>query len=115
VDRTFEVLGLFLCCGARLGIPIVLTILLAWGLKRLDAHWRKEAESKADQSRVKETAVSKVRCWEIRNCAPELRAVCPAYTQPNMPCWEVLRANGHLRERCRECIVLERATVLAGI
>lgn len=27
----------------RLGIPLAMTLLLVWALKRLDAHWQKEA------------------------------------------------------------------------
>lgn len=114
MDRTLEVLGLLLLCGLRFAVPLALTLLLAWGLKRLDARWKAEAEAKATQEEVIAVAVSQVRCWEIRGCTPEQRKHCPAYAQPNAPCWQVVRENGHLREGCRDCKVLGRAVALAG-
>ncbi len=113
-ERTLEVLGLLLLCGLRFGIPILLTFLLAWGLKRLDAHWRAEAEAKANQPAVRAIAASQIRCWEIRGCPPQHRQTCPAYAHSESPCWEVHRSNGHLLERCRDCRVFGRALALAG-
>jgi len=115
MDRTFEVLGLLLCCGARLGIPVAITLLLAWGLRRLDAHWKAEAEAKAMRPETKATALSQARCWEVQRCPPNLRKECPAFARPDLPCWEAQRLNGHLREACRDCQVLGRAVMLAGV
>jgi len=115
MDRAWEAIGLFLCCGARLGIPIGLTILLAWGLRRLDSHWQADAESKAAQADVRQVAVSQIRCWEMQGCSAERRQTCPAYKHPEMPCWVTRSRNGHLGEACRDCHVLGHALYLAGV
>lgn len=115
MDRTLEVVGLLLLCGIRLGIPIALTLLLAWALRRLDARWQAEADTRATLPEVKQAAVTKVHCWEMRHCPRQRRENCLAYAQPDIPCWDVFRANGHLREQCRDCLVFGRAVTLAGV
>jgi hypothetical protein len=115
MDRAWEVIGLFLCCGARLGIPLGLTLLVAWGLKRLDAHWQADAVSNAAQSDVRQVAVSQIRCWEMRGCSTERRQTCPAYRHPEISCWVAQSQNGSLGEACRDCHVLGRALYLAGV
>lgn len=115
MDRTLETIGLLLCCGLRLGVPLGLTVLLAWGLKRLDARWQAEAEGKATRPEVRHIAVSQLQCWEIRDCSDERKLNCLAFARPDRPCWETFSQNGHLRRSCRDCLVFGRAQVLAGI
>jgi len=115
MDRTLEVISLFLLCALRFGVPLGITFLLAWGLRRLDAHWQAEAELKIAKKEVRQIAVSQERCWELRNCSPQKRETCPAYAHPEEPCWAVVSANGHLPRACRDCHVLGRALVLAGM
>ena len=31
----------------------------------------------------------KTPCWEMFHCPDELKAECPAYKDPTLPCWEV--------------------------
>jgi hypothetical protein len=115
MDRILEVVGLLLCCGLRLGVPVGLTLLLAWGLKRLDARWQAEAERQAARPEVRQVAVSQLNCWEIRNCPPQRRASCLAFARSDKPCWENFSQNGYLRETCRDCLVFGRAQALAAI
>jgi hypothetical protein len=115
MEQTIEVVGVILLFVLRFGIPIGITILLAYALKRLDAHWQAEAELKAASKEVRQVAISQEPCWELRGCSPEQRDLCPAYAHPNEPCWQVRSANGHLPKLCRDCQVLGRAMVLAGI
>lgn len=115
MDRAWEAIGLFLCCGARLGIPVAVTLLLAWGLRRLDARWQAQAESRAAQADVRQIAVTQIRCWEMRNCDHDRRQTCPAYRRPEIPCWVAHGKNGRLREACRDCHVFGHALYLAGI
>lgn len=95
-------LGLLL----RLGLPLAVTALLAWWLKRLDARW---------QAAAARPAPARGRpCWELRNCAPERRRECQAYAQPDQPCWQVWRAaEGELRPACLTCFVFQDAPVPA--
>ncbi len=82
----------------RLAIPIFITALVVFFLRRLDEDWR--AESKARAPRVR-----KPKCWEIRGCTPEERADCEAAASP-LPCWQYKRLpNGYLRDECLDCEV----------
>jgi hypothetical protein len=39
-----ELLAVVLGLLIRFGIPLLLTVLAAWGLRRLDQHWQRESE-----------------------------------------------------------------------
>lgn len=86
----------------RLGIPVGLSILIGWLLRRLDARWQAEAESELAQLQARTTPAP---CWEVHHCPPGMRQRCPAYNQPNVPCWEHQRANGQLQAACLTCKV----------
>lgn len=88
----------------RLAIPIAITAVAVYFLRRLDAHWQAEAESLL-------TVVQKPHCWETKNCTPEMRAICPGYSS-QAPCWQALRnENGYLQEKCLGCDVFRNAPV----
>lgn len=115
----YMILGLLL----RIGIPIGVTLLIGWGLRRLDARWRAEAEAeKANINVMLQTAIWQQNpCWETINCSEEKRKTCPAYNQREKPCWEVNRANGNLSKQCQNCIYrkelpipLENQTIVGG-
>ena len=96
----------------RLGIPIGITILIGWFLRRLDARWQAEAEAELAQLKTRTTPVP---CWEVFDCPPRLRDRCPAYLQPDLPCWECHRSNGQLQSACLTCKVrrqFEKATAV---
>lgn len=96
----------------RLGVPLALTILLAWWLRRLDARWQREGEVLQAQ-RARRPALTPP-CWETRNCPPERRAACPAFTQTETPCWQIFRdPRGELRATCLDCNVFRGAPALA--
>lgn len=83
----------------RLAIPIGITLIAIMVLKKLDAHWQKEA----DQSLSLD--VEKPHCWEISECDPVANRDCPARTSP-VPCWQYYRlSNGYLNEKCLTCKV----------
>lgn len=92
----------------RLGIPIGLTALLVWLLKRLDERWRTEA-----QHSPTEPQIGNPGCWEINQCPPERRAQCDAYAHPEIPCWQYFRLRNHglLLERCLTCKVFRGASL----
>ncbi|HLF27633.1 MAG TPA: hypothetical protein VJG32_14960 [Anaerolineae bacterium] len=94
----------------RFAIPLGLTILAVWWLRRLDARWQAEAK----QQRVRILNADEIarypRCWETRHCPPERMAACPAYAQPDVACWQVFRsASGRLKEDCLDCAVFHNA------
>ncbi|HKZ70327.1 MAG TPA: hypothetical protein VJ020_09625 [Anaerolineales bacterium] len=99
-------LGLLL----RFGIPLAVTGLLVWWLRRVDLQWQAKAE---DAYRAPlNAALAWPPCWEVRNCPPELREKCAAYLQSGLPCWQVMRkTTGRLPERCFDCLVFRNAPV----
>ena len=98
---------LFILAGflVRLAIPIALTALLIFFLRKLDAHWKSEAQAPIP--------VEKVQCWEVKGCTPEQMKSCAA-GQSQLPCWQVYRLpNGYLREECLACEVFRKAPIPA--
>ena len=90
----------------RLAIPIAITAIAIYFLRRLDAHWRAEAETEALHP-----LVEKPRCWEVNYCTPEMRATCPGYSS-EVPCWQARRKeNGYLQDMCLGCDVFRKAPV----
>ena len=86
----------------RLAIPIALTALLIFFLRKLDARWQKEAQNP-------ELVIPKPECWKIKGCPPEHVAHCPG-AQSNLPCWQAFRLpNGYLREECLTCKIFTEA------
>ncbi len=95
------VLGLLL----RIGIPLAVSILIFFLLRRLDQRWQKEAQAIP-------VITSQRPCWEIKGCSEQKRKDCPATSQANIPCWQVFRTkNGLLREECMGCDVFHLAPV----
>jgi hypothetical protein len=93
-------IGLFL----RLALPIAVTIVAIYFLRKLDLHWQEEAEHDLNRP-----AVEKVRCWDLKDCPIEKRKTCPALSSPQ-PCWQVNRLpNGYLREECLDCAIFRNA------
>jgi hypothetical protein len=105
ITSLFAVLAGFLL---RLVIPIVITMVAIYFLRRLDARWQAEAEAEALLP-----VVEKPHCWETKNCTPEMRATCPGYSS-QAPCWQARRnENGYLQEQCLGCDVFRKAPVPA--
>ena len=87
----------------RFGLPILITALVVWSLRRLDARWQAEIEERKIQS-LDEVEVQKIQCWDLKNCAEIEREECVAYQNPAIPCWQQFRnGRGELREECLEC------------
>lgn len=80
----------------RLALPIVITGVLVFLLRKLDARWQADA---------RQPQVEKPECWKVKACALEQRQACPAFRSPQ-PCWQVYRQpNGYLDEPCLTCKV----------
>lgn len=89
----------------RLAIPVAVTAVLIFLLRKLDAHWQSEVQSTA--------SVEKLNCWETKGCSPEQIKNCIA-GQSALPCWQVYRLpNGYLREECLSCEIFRKAPIPA--
>ena len=90
--------------AARLVIPIFVTVIAVYFLRRLDARWEKEGQNPP-------VTIEKPACWEIKGCAPARSKACVGRTSP-LPCWQARRtANGYLREECLGCTIFMKAPV----
>jgi hypothetical protein len=95
----------------RFGVPLGLTGLLIWWLRRLDIRWQAEAQEMR-RVQLEHAVAAQPPCWETRNCPAELRAVCPVYGRQDVPCWQMKRTlAGRLPEACLDCDVFRNAPV----
>jgi hypothetical protein len=100
---TFEILSFLLGIFLRLALPVGATAFGVWLLRRLDARWQSEALRQATHVGGVTIPVQMLNCWDVHDCAPERRATCPSYLNPDLPCWEAHRVNGQLQEACQGC------------
>ena len=92
---TFVVVSMFLL---RVGIPIALTIALGKWLEKKLAPRQERAAPRANAK------VIQLHCWDVRRCAPAVRAQCSAYQHPELPCWLAIQADGgRVRAECFAC------------
>lgn len=134
--RTMEgqsnVLLIILLFILRLGIPVLVTVAIAYGLHRLDAKW--QAEAKAQTKSVvpqapqpKPTRIGNGNgagitiplrqpvamaagqpCWSLKGCSESMRANCAAFHQPTIPCWSArTNAEGRLPAGCKDCTLYQ--------
>ena len=122
-----ELLSTILLMVVRIGMPFVIVM----GLSYLAYHWLgegNEADRSAPQPPQRVTqqptvdgpaAVARVlyagtHCWDVKQCPAELKATCPAYAKPELPCWLAIQMKtGHLRDQCFECNFYERPVLAA--
>lgn len=102
MENILNLLAMMVGLLLRLAIPIVLTILLIFFLRKLDARWQKEAQTL-------DLAIQKPECWKTNGCPPEQIANCIGAQSP-LPCWQAFRLpNGYLQEECLTCKVFTEA------
>jgi hypothetical protein len=123
INETFTMIALFVL---RLGVPVAVTILVTWGLRRLDARWQAEAEAQlASQgvaigrflpAELKAPLAKEKPCWTVRNCTESQRSCCAAAGDSSLPCWMArLRADGRLPGGCYGCILFRTRPRLEAI
>lgn len=96
----------------RLGVPIIITAVLARALRKLDLRWIAEAEKRRIRAHSLGAAVRQVCCWDAHDCPPEKRDACTAFAQPEIPCWQIFRdEQGLLLESCLVCEIFREAPV----
>lgn len=106
MDAITAILAVITGFALRLVIPIAITAVAIYFLRRLDTRWKAEAETQFPQ-----LVVEKPKCWEINGCSAEMRATCSGY-KSEQPCWQALRKkNGYLQDRCLGCDVFRKAPI----
>jgi len=107
---------MFFLFALRLGVPLAITVLVTWGLRRLDARWQAAADAQLSSQAVaagqylpaalKAPLAAQKSCWEYRACTEAQRACCAAARDTSLPCWMArLRADGRLPGVCYGCIL----------
>jgi hypothetical protein len=93
------VVGLFVL---RLGVPVAVTLLVAYLFKRLDQKWQADAEQGGPPTA--EQATGRPPCWIEKDCGPVRRSDCPACKLADIPCWLArIRVQGELPKSCLNC------------
>lgn len=83
----------------RLVVPLGLTALVVFLLRKLDVRWQAEAEMEKNLL-VKDA----IPCWLEQGLSVD--RVLQMSTESGKPCWQVKRQpNGYLREECLNCEV----------
>ena len=133
VSDFLVVLGMF---ALRIGVPVAVTALLVYLLKRLDRRWEAEARIARGEITAEPAATPSQReapvgrptlparrqplpsgamaatsqpCWDLKSCSEALRKTCPACKEPERPCWQArLSAEGRIPETCVDCTIFQR-------
>ena len=106
-------LAVFLAGGLlRIGLPLAVTAVIVWLLRRLDARWQAEAEWQRTLAPAAAAVAPRVPCWVTNRCSAERRAACPIYGHAEVLCWQYFRGRqGYLREACLGCQVFRHAPI----
>jgi predicted nucleic acid-binding protein len=100
---TNAILALILGLTVRLGLPLLVTLLVVIGLRRLDIRWQKEAALERDLLVRDEEP-----CWKEQGLSME--EIKARAAQSGKPCWQIHRlSNGYLREACLDCEIFINA------
>jgi hypothetical protein len=106
METLFALLAILAGILLRLAVPIAITALAVYLLRRLDEQWQQEAK-------VSTPTPPKPQCWDIKNCPEERRSNCAGYTSAQ-PCWQARRMkNGYLQEECLSCSIFLNAPLPA--
>ncbi len=112
---SLEVVGAWvLALTVKLGIPVVILFVLGYALYRRhpsgnDTRAGRSLACPADSHTfIPKGRKRPLRCWEVRHCPPEMRDPCPAYRQPQLPCWQAIKqaSRGRIQSRCLGCSLL---------
>lgn len=104
--ETFVVISMFVL---RVGVPIALTFMLGKWLEKKLAPPKAKSESAHAKSKI-----IQLHCWDVKRCAPTVRAQCAAYQHPQLPCWLALQAEGgQVRAECFNCAFYKPQTIAA--
>lgn len=114
--ETVIILGMFVL---RLGMPLAITLLLGYWLRRLDAKWQAEAQVQQEailsqqekwaEPEMEMLRVMKEPCWVIKTCPETVYSQCPAYHHPDVPCWMArFRAEGIIPAKCYRCTLFSQ-------
>lgn len=114
---------LVLLFALRCVVPIAFVAGIGYLMNRLVDHWEQEEKERAAAPTPQPVpkpatgvALPKITvpCWILRNCEPDKRLGCAAFTHSSLPCWVArMNAEGALPAGCPNCPVFQQAQVAA--
>lgn len=108
MDWINSVLVVLAGLGLRLAIPIGITLLAVYILRKVDDRWQKDAAQFPFPAEVE-----RPQCPDVNNCPAGTMKGRPTSTEP---CWQLHRqANGYLDEACLDCQVFHQAPIPAPV
>jgi hypothetical protein len=103
MDSNYSLLAILIGLAVRLALPIAITLIAVYLLRKLDAHWQKQAENELAHP------LEETETWDLKDCPIEMRSDNPVATS-SLPCWQTHRlANGYLNDECLACEVFRDA------
>ena len=107
--NTYLAIGLGLVI--RIGLPIAITGLVIFFLRKLDNRWQAEAKACLQI----QTEAGTTPCWEVKKCETEQMKTCPVVQQNESLCWQLYRTEqGALKDICLGCDVFRQAPLPTG-
>ena len=105
MNENYSLLAILIGLTVRLALPILVTVIAVYLLRKLDAHWQKQAEEEMNRP------AEEPKVWDLKNCPIEKRSDHPVATS-SLPCWQTHRLpNGYLNDDCLSCEVFHDAPV----
>jgi hypothetical protein len=116
-----ELLSVALLMIVRVGLPFVIVM----GLSYLAYRWLGEGKDAGQVSvrpaqqpsiggpaPIARVIYAGAHCWDAKQCPADLKAACPAYAKPELPCWLAMQMKtGHLTANCSGCDFYERPVI----
>lgn len=88
----------------RIGIPLVLTLGLAYLYDTIAGRWEKQARAGGDRSQSQGSKVPALSASVQTECPIRARVECACQQWPSIPCWLALQlTEGHIPEECLNC------------
>jgi hypothetical protein len=104
MNANYSLIALLLGLALRLVLPVAITLVAIYFLRKLDAHWQQEAEQE-----LAKPAEEAEQSWDLKDCPIEKRSVHPLLVSAR-PCWQTHRLpSGYLNEECLSCAVFRNA------
>lgn len=103
MNANYSLIVILLGLALRLALPVAITVIAIYFLRKLDAHWQEEARREMDQPG--ETGQS----WDLKDCPIEKKSANPLLVS-TLPCWQTHRLpSGYLNDECLSCAVFRNA------
>ena len=104
MNDSYSLLAILIGLAVRLALPVAITLIAVYLLRKLDAHWQKQAEYELSHAADEEP-----ESWDLKDCPIEKRSAQPLATS-SLPCWQTHRLpNGYLNEECLSCAIFRDA------